>query len=322
MSTAELTTDPQTHRDPSPWRRMRVWATAHAVDDFYQGLVPAAVPYFVLDRHYGYVGAAGLAMAAALGSSLPQLVFGVIADRRRLPWMSPVGVALAGTGAGLAGVAPTYPLVWTLLLLSGLGVAMFHPAAGRDARLAAGSSATAMSYFAAGGSVGFFVAPALATPALDAWGSARPRCSSRRPCSWVSSCCVTSAASRAARPRRPPHPAGTGPAGSRSSRGSRSSGPRSRSASTRSWRCTGSTPSARPAPSAAPPSPCSSAAACWAPSPAGGSPTGSAWCAPSGSATSCSARRSRRCCCARTATPRCRWSCSSGWSRTSRSRCW
>ncbi|UWZ59501.1 MFS transporter [Dactylosporangium aurantiacum] len=149
---------------------MRVWATAHAVDDFYQGLVPAAVPYFVLDRHYGYVGAAGLAMAAALGSSLPQLVFGVIADRHRLPWMSPVGVALAGTGAGLAGVAPTYPVVWALLLLSGLGVAMFHPAAGRDARLAAGSSATAMSYFAAGGSVGFFVAPALATPALDAWG--------------------------------------------------------------------------------------------------------------------------------------------------------
>jgi FSR family fosmidomycin resistance protein-like MFS transporter len=149
---------------------MRVWAAAHAVDDFYQGLVPAAVPYFVLDRHYGYVAAAGLAMAAALGSSLPQLVFGVIADRRRLPWMSPVGVALAGTGAGLAGVAPSYPLVWTLLLLSGLGVAMFHPAAGRDARLAAGSSATAMSYFAAGGSVGFFVAPALATPALDAWG--------------------------------------------------------------------------------------------------------------------------------------------------------
>jgi FSR family fosmidomycin resistance protein-like MFS transporter len=55
-------------------------------------------------------------------------------------------------------------------VLSGLGVAMFHPPAGRDARRAAADSATAMSYFAAGGSVGFFLAPALATPALDAWG--------------------------------------------------------------------------------------------------------------------------------------------------------
>jgi FSR family fosmidomycin resistance protein-like MFS transporter len=156
-------------REPG-WRQVRVWAAAHAVDDFYQGLVPAAVPYFVLERHVSYVGASGLALAATLGSALPQLAAGVLADRRRLPWMAPLGVSLAGIGAGLAGLAPSYPIVFALLLLSGLGVAMFHPAAGRDARRAAGGSATAMSYFAAGGSVGFFTAPALATPALDRLG--------------------------------------------------------------------------------------------------------------------------------------------------------
>jgi FSR family fosmidomycin resistance protein-like MFS transporter len=149
---------------------MRVLASAHAVDDFYQGLVPAAVPYFVLERHFGYLAASGLAMAATLGSAVPQLAIGVLADRRRLPWMSPLGVCLAGIGVGLAGLLPQYPLVFALLLLSGLGVAMFHPPAGRDARRAAGGSATAMSYFAAGGSVGFFVAPAIATPALDRIG--------------------------------------------------------------------------------------------------------------------------------------------------------
>ena len=147
-----------------------MWAAAHAVDDFYQGLVPAAVPYLVLARHYSYVEAAGLALAATLGSALPQVGIGVLADRRRLPWMAPLGISLAGIGAGLVGLAPSYPLVFAVLLLSGLGVAMFHPPAGRDARRAAGGSATAMSYFAAGGSVGFFVAPALATPALDGLG--------------------------------------------------------------------------------------------------------------------------------------------------------
>jgi FSR family fosmidomycin resistance protein-like MFS transporter len=157
-------------RPPSHWRRMRVWASAHAVDDFYQGLVPAAVPYFVLERHFSYLGASGLALAATLGSALPQVAIGLMADRRRLAWMSPLGVTLAGVGAGVAGLAPTYPLVFAALLLSGFGVAMFHPPAGRDARRAAGGSATAMSYFAAGGSVGFFVAPAVATPALDAFG--------------------------------------------------------------------------------------------------------------------------------------------------------
>ena len=167
MSTFETTAvaAPASH-----WRRMRVWAAAHAVDDFYQGLVPAAVPYFVLQRDIGYLGASGLALAATLGSALPQIAVGVLADRRRLPWMSPLGISLAGIGAGVAGLVPAYPLMFVSLLVSGLGVAMFHPPAGRDARRAAGGSATAMSYFAAGGSVGFFVAPALATPALDAFG--------------------------------------------------------------------------------------------------------------------------------------------------------
>ncbi|MBF9069504.1 MFS transporter [Streptacidiphilus fuscans] len=149
---------------------MRVWATAHAVDDFYQGLVPAAVPYFVLERHFSYVEASGLALAATLGSALPQIPIGLLADRHRLRWMSPLGITLAGVGAGLSGLAPAYPLVFALLLLAGVGIAMFHPPAGRDARRAAGDSATAMSYFAAGGSVGFFVGPALVTPALDSLG--------------------------------------------------------------------------------------------------------------------------------------------------------
>ncbi|MGW4849165.1 MFS transporter [Nocardia brasiliensis] len=154
----------------SPWKRMRYWMVAHAVDDFYQGLVPASIPFFVLERHYSYVAASGLALAATLGSSLPQPILGVLADRWRLLWLAPAGLAVAGIGAGLTGLAPAYWLVWTLLLVSGLGIAAFHPAAGRDARRDAGHSASAMSLFAAGGSVGFFLAPALATPALVAYG--------------------------------------------------------------------------------------------------------------------------------------------------------
>jgi FSR family fosmidomycin resistance protein-like MFS transporter len=155
---------------PSAWHRMRLWALAHAIDDLYQGLVPSVVPYFVLDRHYGYVAASGLTLAATLGSSIPQPFFGVFADRRGVGWMTGAGVGLAGLGLSVAGLMPGYVAVWCAILLSGLGVAMFHPAAGKAARQDAGDSAGAMSVFAAGGSVGFFLAPALATPALIALG--------------------------------------------------------------------------------------------------------------------------------------------------------
>jgi MFS transporter, FSR family, fosmidomycin resistance protein len=154
----------------SAWRRMRLWAVAHAVDDVYQGLVPACVPYFVLDRHYGYVAASGLSLAATLGAALPQLVVGFVVDRYSVSWMPGVGVSLAGIGVGVSGVLPGYALVWMLLFVSGLGVALFHPAAGKAARNVAADSASAMSIFAAGGNVGFFLAPVLATPALDAVG--------------------------------------------------------------------------------------------------------------------------------------------------------
>ena len=149
---------------------MRHWMIAHAIDDFYQGLVPAAIPFFVLERGYSYTAASGLALAATLGSSLPQPLIGVLADRRPMLWLAPVGLAVAGIRAGLSGLMPVYAAVWLVMLLSGLGVAAFHPAAGRDARRDAGSSSTGMSLFAAGGSIGFFLAPALVTPALVTLG--------------------------------------------------------------------------------------------------------------------------------------------------------
>ncbi len=149
---------------------MRLWGAAHAIDDLYQGLVPASVPYFVLDRHYGYLAASGLSLAATLGAALPQLVVGVVVDRYAASWLAAAGVGLAGVGAGLSGLVPGYAAAWAMLFASGLGVAMFHPAAGKAARHAAGDSASAMSVFATGGNVGFFVAPVLATPALDTLG--------------------------------------------------------------------------------------------------------------------------------------------------------
>jgi FSR family fosmidomycin resistance protein-like MFS transporter len=154
---------------------MRVWAMAHTAIDFFQGAVPAAIPYFVLDRHYSYLQASGLSLAATLGAAIPQPLFGLYVDRRDRPWQVYSGIALAAAAAGGAGIAQLYALTGILLLLCGIGVAMFHPAAGRLARRSAGNSAAAMSIFATGGNLGFVLAPVLLTPVLAGvglWGLA------------------------------------------------------------------------------------------------------------------------------------------------------
>lgn len=144
----------------------------HALDDVYQGAVPALLTFLVADRHYSYTAAAGITLAATLLSSVAQPVFGVLTDRRRLGWLVPAGMATAGIGVGLSGLGDSYGWTWTAIALSGLGVAAYHPEASRAARAAAGGSAAGMSYFAVGGNIGFALGPLLVTSILAAGGLA------------------------------------------------------------------------------------------------------------------------------------------------------
>jgi len=141
-------------------------SAAHVVDDLYQGVVPALLPFFVLERHYTYAAVAGLTLAATALSSVAQPFFGWWTDRGSRRWMIPAGILTAGIGVGLAGLWSTYLLTWAVLALSGLGIAAFHPEAARAARQAAGNSNRAMSVFALGGNAGFALGSLVATLVL------------------------------------------------------------------------------------------------------------------------------------------------------------
>lgn len=139
---------------------------AHVVDDLYQGVIPALLPFLVSERHYSYAAISGITLAATVLSSVAQPAFGVLADRRSRRWMVPAGLLLAGVGASLAGFMTSYALTWLVVAASGLGVAAFHPEAARNARQAAGNSNTAMSVFALGGNAGYALGSLLTTPVL------------------------------------------------------------------------------------------------------------------------------------------------------------
>lgn len=151
--------------------RVALLATSHAVDDIYQGAVPALLPFFVAERHYSYAAAAGLTFAATALSSVIQPLFGVLTDRRDLRWLVPVGLTTAGVGIGLSGLSSSYPLTWLAIALSGIGVAAFHPEGARAARSASGGSQQAMSVFSVGGNLGFAIGPLLVTAVLIPLGT-------------------------------------------------------------------------------------------------------------------------------------------------------
>ncbi len=153
-------------------RGLGLLTLSHVVDDLYQGAVPALLPFMVLERGYSYAAATGITLAATVLSSVVQPAFGVLADRRPLPWLPAVGLLVAGVGIGLAGLGDSYWWTWAAVALSGLGVAAYHPAAARAARAAAGASAQGMSWFAVGGNAGLALGPVVVTPVLLAYGVA------------------------------------------------------------------------------------------------------------------------------------------------------
>lgn len=147
-------------------RGVALMSTAHVVDDLYQGVVPALLPFLVAERRYTYAAVSGLTLAATVLSSVAQPAFGWWTDRRPRRWVIALGMTTAGAGVALSGVFSSYLLTWLALALSGLGVAAFHPEAARAARQAAGDSTRAMSVFALGGNVGYALGPLVATPVL------------------------------------------------------------------------------------------------------------------------------------------------------------
>src|SRR3989454_3058675 len=150
---------------------MAALSSGHLATDFANGALPALLPFFVDKFDLSYTLAAAAVLASAVSSSIVQPLFGLWSDRRGAIWLLPAGVALAGIGIGLASASPNYPLVLVCVVISGLGVAAFHPEGSKFAAFAGGPRrASAMSFFSIGGNLGFALGPTVATPLVLALG--------------------------------------------------------------------------------------------------------------------------------------------------------
>jgi MFS transporter, FSR family, fosmidomycin resistance protein len=146
-------------------RGLSVLAAGHVCADMTQGAVPALLPFLIAQRGLSYAAAAALVLAVSVGSSVIQPLFGIGSDRLSLPWLMPLGVALAGIGIALVGVTSSYAATAAVIAVGGVGVAAFHPEAARFANHVSGERRGAgMSLFSLGGNTGFALGPILVTP--------------------------------------------------------------------------------------------------------------------------------------------------------------
>lgn len=166
----------RTHADGKiqPKRSYRLLLmAAHLADDLNQGALVAVMPFLVLHQGYSYAAVTALLLASNVASAVIQPLFGWIGDKHPRPWLMAAGIFLAGLGMAGIGLIDSYPLVLVSAMLSGIGVAMFHPEGGRLANLVAGEQkGSGMSVFAVGGKLGFTFGPLVATAAISIWGMA------------------------------------------------------------------------------------------------------------------------------------------------------
>ncbi len=135
-------------------------STAHFVTDLNQGALPALLPFFKEALHLSYTMAGTILLSANLTSSIIQPIFGHLSDRRPIGWFLPLAPIIACLGISVSGFIPNYFLLLASIILTGIGVAIFHPEGFKTAYFFTGEKkATGMSFFAVGGNLGIALGP-------------------------------------------------------------------------------------------------------------------------------------------------------------------
>lgn len=139
-------------------------AVAHWTNDCYASFLSPLLPRLMGKLGLSIALAATLATALSLASSVLQPFLGYLADRYgRKPFVA-LGPLLSGVFLSLIGLAPSFIVLITLLVLGGLGSAAFHPpGASMAARVEEGKgSGLRLSIFTFSGTLGYAVGPLVA----------------------------------------------------------------------------------------------------------------------------------------------------------------
>ena len=151
-----------------------LFSLAHLFIDLYASALSTFQP--VLGEKYGL----NLTQAGILGgllvfsSSVMQPAYGVLSDRFQTRMFSALAPAMAGLFISSLGLAPSYGWMIAMVMLSGVGVASFHPQATARATLGLpGNRGRWMAIFISSGTLGLAIGPTYFSTFLTHLGLSR-----------------------------------------------------------------------------------------------------------------------------------------------------
>ena len=145
-------------------KALSLLSLGHMVTDISQGALPVLLPFIKEALQISYTKSGLILLFANFTSSIIQPAFGHLADRYSQGWFLPGGIFLASIALSLTGFAWSYEVLLLLVVLSGMGVAIFHPEGYRTAHFFTGQKkATGMAIFSVGGNLGFSLGPIMVT---------------------------------------------------------------------------------------------------------------------------------------------------------------
>ncbi len=141
-------------------RVLLVLSFGHLATDICQSALPAILPFLKAKLLLSYTMAGIIMLASNITSSVIQPLFGYLSDRKEKAFLLPAGCLCAGLGLSLLSLPDHYGFVLLLVIVSGLGIASYHPEGFKTARFFTGDKmATGLAVFTVGGNVGLALGP-------------------------------------------------------------------------------------------------------------------------------------------------------------------
>ena len=143
---------------------------AHLIHDVYSSFLAPLLPLLIDKLSISYSMAGFLTVVQRLPAFLNPLI-GIIADKIAIRYVLIISPAITAISMSLLGVAPSYTLIAVLLLVAGLGSAMFHVPGPVMIKFIAGNRiGKGMSFFMLGGELARSIAPVFILGAVSIWG--------------------------------------------------------------------------------------------------------------------------------------------------------